>query len=189
MADEIPHTNLAKLDVLISRLLTDEHSGNLRTIDLIHNKIHEGEIYAFGHYDAAVANNATLDILFKTGASLASHIIGTITCSGDAEIRIFETPTTSADGTVVNPKNKNRYVAEAITFSVFHTPTVSVEGTELINQFLAGGSGGLKIGAASEQRDEWVFKEGINYLIRVKNVSGQASKINIVGSVYEHAHD
>lgn len=179
------NTNLGKLDILISRLLTDEKSGNLRIIDLIHEKIHKGEVYVFGHHDADVANNNTLDILFKTGASLAAHIIGIITSSGDAEIHIFEAPTTSADGTTVNPKNKNRYIVEANTFSVFHTPAVSVEGTELINQFIAGGSGGLKIGATSEQRDEWIFKNGVNYLIRIKNVSGQTAKINIVGSVYE----
>ena len=188
MADEIPHTNLAKLDVLISRLLADELSGNLRTIDLMHEKIHKGEVYIFNHYDTSVANSANLDILFKTGASASSHIMGKITSTGDAEIRIYEAPTIGADGTVVNPRNKNRYFGETETFSVFHTPTVTPLGTELINDFLAGGSGGLKIGSSTEGRDEWVFKNNVNYLLRVTNVSGQAAKISFIGSVYEVAN-
>ena len=185
MAENSENTNLGKLDILISRLLADELSGNLRTIDLMHEKIHKGEIYIFNHYDTSVANTANLDILFKTGATLSSHIMGKITSTGDAEIRIYEAPTIGADGTVVNPRNKNRYVTEANTFSVFHTPTVTPLGTELVNDFLAGGSGGLKIGSSTEGRDEWVFKEGVNYLLRVTNVSGQAAKISFIGSVYE----
>jgi hypothetical protein len=185
MADETPNTNLAKLDVLISRLLADENSGNLRTISTVHEKIHKGEIYVFGHYDTSVANNGNLDILFKTGASLRSDIIVNIASTGDAEVRIYEAPTTSGDGTPLTPRNKNRYTTDTVTFSVFHTPTVDVVGTELINQFVAGGSGGIKIGASTEERDEWVFKHGVNYLLRATNISGLSAKINVVASVYE----
>lgn len=189
MATNPENTNLGKLDILISRLLADEQSGNLRTIDLIHEKIHRGQVYVFSYHDDAVANGNSLDILFRVGPSLSSHAIATVTSTGDAEIYLYESPTTSADGTVVNVKNKNRYSSDTKSFSVFHTPTVDTVGTELINPFIAGGSGGLKIGASSEQRDEWVLKNGLDYLIRITNVSGQAAKINIVSSLYEVSMD
>lgn len=179
------NTNLGKLDVLISRLLADTYSGNLRIINTIHEKIHQGQITVYGHYDTNVANTNSMEVLFKANASLSAHSIINVNTDGDAEVQIFETPTISADGTPLTPRNKNRYASDTVGYTVFHTPTTSVDGTELINQFVAGGSGGIKVGAATEERDEWVFKEGLNYLIRVTNVSGVPAKINLVSSTYE----
>lgn len=178
------NTNLGKLDILISRLLTDIASGNLRTISTIHEKIHKGEVHIFSHIEESVANNSSLDIFLKSGAAYA-HSIFNGNATGDSIIEIFEDSVISNDGTVIPIKNKNRNISETNIFTAFEGPTISDDGTSLIPVFLSGGSGGIRVGASSEERDEFVLKLNTNYIIRITNKSGVPATLSITGSIYE----
>lgn len=156
-------------------LLTDEITGALSTIDVVHHEIHEGE-YFFTEYSASVNNAASLQIRILTGAN-GLHFESDIGVSGQSQLYFYEAPTIS-DGTVLTVYNRKRTDTTHTTpFQAWHTPTVGGVGTTPLipGRLIPGGTNpGTRIGGTSGQRKEWILKPNTEYLVRITNTSGSA---------------
>ena len=187
MAFEFPeHSSIGKLERLLAKFTKDEISSSINVIDVLHAKIHNGQVFAFSHLFVSVANNANADILIITG-NKDVHATMKISGGGNSHAYLYEGTTVSASGSVLDINNKNRHHAQVEEFRAFHTPTGVTVGDQLSVEFFPGGTGGggLKVGSTSEERDEWEFSPNTYYLIRVANKSGGAVDISISGTVYE----
>lgn len=174
--------NTADVNVT-NRLLT---SG----LDSVHANVHAGMFYFGGHYNNAVAAGANLDILIVTGANYELHFVPVVVSGGDAEFRLYEGVTVSANGTAIPPYNAKRSSSNTTDSNHYHTPTVTAVGTQLIpTNFIPGGSGvfgsGGSGGGPVRSGTEIDLKVSTNYLLRVTNISGGAQPVEIGYGYYE----
>lgn len=156
--------------------------------DIIHERIHNGEMFSASRYVASVSDDASLDLLFQCSDDWSSHIVYVVRAGGDAEVLLYEGPTFSNAGTEVDAINRRRVNPIASVHTVTHSPTVSDTGLLLEQQFVPGGSGGFfsfTPGSEGSLFKEFVFAPGEDYLLRVFNRSGSATPINAQLDWYE----
>lgn len=168
--------------------LFDVSGEHLVTIDSVHNHIHAGDAYSVSHAFLAVANTASVELLFRVNSVKDAHLVAEVESEGKAEFVLLEAPTTTDDGTPITPRNKFRAAAsdpDQSDMSVFHAPTVTVEGIQLQTELILGGTGPQSIGAAGGRRAEWVLATNTDYVFRVTNNSGLAKDITIHLEWYE----
>jgi len=171
-------------------LVTDDVTGTLATIDLVHHEVHEGETFQSSYKspdDGAIADNASLDMLLVTGASKYAHLTFSIAAGGDCEVLFYESTVTSNDGTALAENNMKRYSTETATVVATYTPTVSNVGTLLHNSLQPGGRGPQSPGGTSRAETEWILKTSTKYLIRATNRAGSAQPMSIVAQWYEES--
>lgn len=168
---------------------TDEITGALVTIPVVHHEVHEGETFTSSYKSAdgaPVADNGTVDLLLQTGAKYA-HLVFGVACGGDLEIALYEGTTVSNLGTPLAENNMKRYSAKTATVAVTHSPTVTLVGTLLLNRFVPGGTGPQAVGSTSRENTEWVLKASTIYLIRGINRAGNAQPMSTVAQWYEES--
>ena len=160
--------------------------------DSAHHEIHEGVSFSAHIQVPATNNNASYDVLIKVGTG-AIHVIPSISTSLGASWGLYETPTTTADGTATTVNNRRRssqgVVGFVSTSTVFANPTVTATGTQLDGEFLGSGGAGAKTGGQSRGMEEWVLKPATNYLIRVTNLSGSNGMVGTVHLHWYQDHD
>ena len=166
--------------------LLDSDRESLCTVDKVHKEVHEGEHFTATYLSAAVANNASLDIHIVTGAAKVPHTIIEVDVDGKSHLFLYETITTSGNGTGVTPYNNNRNSALTATTAVYHTPTVTGTGTLIKNILIPGGTKQAVVGSSGSTRTEWILKASTKYLLRVTNKSGSAIDISAALKFYEH---
>ena len=149
-----------------------------------HAEIHKGYMYAASLLGEGVANDGALDMLIVTGANDA-HIALAVAGGGDFYLSIFEGTTTSNDGAAVTAYNKARGVSTATTATVTSGPTITDSGTRIEYRYFPGGTGGNSAGAPGATRQEWIFKTGTKYMVRLLNKSGQAKTCNTYAEWYD----
>ena len=156
-------------------LPVDTYSGAVKTIDYEHSRIHYGEGFLVNGKHT-VANGATSYFLLKNPAANYPHlrVIGLTTTAGPMDIYLFESPTTSADGSTVSRINYNRNSATVPSLEVFSGPTVSVDGTQLEYLLVTGTKHDAGSGMDGAQT-EFILKASTNYLIKVTNNSGTSA--------------
>lgn len=169
---------------------TSKRRLDVHSLDQVHSKIHEGVYYMGGHYNSAVAAAANLDVLIITGANYELNFVPNIVVGGDAEFRLYEGTTVSANGTSLTMFNSKRSSSNTTESSHYHTPTVTGVGTQLgPTHFIPGGSGPFGVGGSGggPVRDgtEIDLKVSTNYLLRVTNITGGAIPVNIEYGYYE----
>lgn len=163
----------------------DRVTNALISIDTVHARVHEGVLYVANRYSASLADDASITLLLRPNGAYV-HLRAVGVCGGDAELFLSEGPTVSGNGTEVSTFNKNRVSANVATMEVFHTPTLSADGTELLTQLLAGGSGiFLSPGAQSGFEQEWVLDPDTDYVVRLTNVSGSNQPAELQLDFYE----
>ena len=168
--------------------------GNFADVDLAdnavvtisgpHHKVHQGRFFNLSKIFAAVANNASADVLMKTGAT-APHMVFDVTAGGNAYIYLYEGTTVSADGTTLAVTNHSRASTRVADLTGFHTPTVSATGTQLDELFIPAGSGPKAGGGGVSFADEYILAVSTNYLIRITNKSGGAADFGVHVEFYE----
>lgn len=150
----------------------DDQDGALYSIDSIHAKVHEEDLYDAGHKFIDVSSSGgTAEILLKNPAGNEAHIRNAsfLPDTAPGEVEIYEGTTVSADGTSVDEVSRNRENPGGNDLSIFRGPTITSDGTQL-KPF--GIVGGRKIGALGEDRgEEWALDADTNYLIRYTNLS------------------
>lgn len=149
------------------------------TIDAEHRLVHEGLMFSLNDVTTGVANNSSLDVLFRVAESSFPHIrvLKWIAEDADASGFVYEAPTTSDDGTqLTNIVNRNRNSSETANSTLFVGPTVSDVGIELAHFYFPdqGGLFGQTGVFGDDPGEEWVFKPNTNYLFRLTNQSGSA---------------
>jgi hypothetical protein len=145
------------------------------TVDINHFFTHAGA--TFSNSDTATVVQATFkDFLIITPAVSESHLITfhMTSTQANAEVVIYEAPTTTANGTALTLFNKNRKSSKVAETLLYKDPTVTVgsEGTQLAHDLIVGGkqSGGNDF---SETGEEYVLAPSTKYLIRFNNNSNQ----------------
>ena len=137
-------------------------------IDAAHHHLHEGETHQYTYAPAALANGNNLDHRFVvptlTATTRTPHLVIELDSTGESWLYLYETPTTSANGTLQTVYNKNRNSATTPGSTVYLTPTVTAVGT-LISAWIVGS--GEKSGGSTRESIEWDLKSNTTYLIRV----------------------
>lgn len=156
------------------------------TVDIVHQRVHEGRYFSGGYYNAAVADTNTIQLLVQTTAEV-THAVFNATSSGDAYIQLFEGATVSAAGTAVTMSNHNRQSTKVFGGTVTHTPTVTGTGTQVNGTSLM--PGGTKSAGSGGEFDgfgaEFVLAASTIYLFRVTNVAGGNAKMDVALKCYQ----
>jgi len=170
-------------------LPVDRESNVLVMVDIVHWRIHRGEMFTASYITpnaAPIADDATVAMLLETD-STTPHLIFDVEGGGDFEAQFYEGTTTSNDGTTVTPYNMNRNSSTVQTLVTTHTPTVTDNGTQLFTHFYPGGSGGHAIGGGGFTLREWILKASTKYLILLTNRAGTAQPMGVSVQWYEVA--
>ena len=137
-------------------------------IDAAHHHLHEGETHQYTYAPAALANGNNLDHRFVvptlTATTRTPHIVIELDSTGESWVYLYETPTTSANGTLQTVVNKNRNSATTPGSTVYLTPTVTAVGT-FLSAWIVGS--GKQSGGSTRESIEWDLKSNTTYLIRV----------------------
>ena len=159
-----------------------------RTITLLHQKVHEGDLYNVSDFQT-ILNAGTLDYFIQTGATVFPHIGFAFESGGDLEIHIYEDTTVTAPGTALSVWNIKRSSTNVAASLFYHTPTVNVLGTDIFSNWIiagekqktfGGGDGSLARGAP-----EWNFNSNTGYLIRMINQASVDIVITFNATFYE----
>jgi hypothetical protein len=171
-------------DELLDNYAEVDIGNHLLTIDSLHNRIHSGAFFSSGASNAALGNNADLDVLIQTPATGTIHLRGLGEIGGDGQFYLFEDTTFSAAGTALGASNHNRLSSNVTTVTLTHTPTITGDGTQLASGVILGGTGGMASGG-SVTPQEWLLAQSTNYLVRLTNVSGQAQVAQLTIDFYD----
>lgn len=183
-----------------SRLVTLTHKNNagdqviagadapVITVDVNHQRNHDGRAffaYKLAPDSAPLAALASIDIVMASPSGVYPHLTVDGLCLGDAELYIYEGPTTTG-GTAFTPINRNRNyaVSNPSQVAMVINPTVNSVGTEIDAQIIPGGAG-KKSGGGTAASLEYVLKPLTNYLFRLTNVNGVAHAAYLTLEWYE----
>ena len=79
------------------------------TIDLAHQKGHEGKNYTVNYLEKAVVNNGYIRLRFVTPSNVAAHIIFELASEGKAYFKTYSGTTYTADGTLPDGVNLTQF--------------------------------------------------------------------------------
>jgi hypothetical protein len=167
-------------------LLTDDITGALVQIGVVHHEVHEGDTFIVSLASTAIANNANIAILLRTGNSRYGHLSWYVSAGGDAEFEFIESPTVTNAGTAMTEFNAKRYSTGTAQITAFHTPTVA-GGTIIIDAIIGGGTGGTSAGGVLRSGAEIILSTNTDYLLRLTNIAGNAQPAGLVIEWYEES--
>ena len=160
-----PNTSADGLRVFIGP--TDPISDVPVTILYEHHQLHEGEAHQYTYAPAALSSGSSVDLRFVVGDLTATtrtpHAVIEVDCTVETWFYLYETPTTSANGTQQTVYNRNRNSSTTPASTVWLAPTVTSPGTLLT----AGIIGSGRNGSSSRESVEWDLKTSTTYLYRV----------------------
>ena len=151
-------------------------------IDSPHQRIHDGVFFSGGFMDAALANGASLEAIFRVVDGAHARIV--ISLGGDGTFEGFENTVVSDPGTPVSVLNRNRFSPNVATNLLFQGPTITNDGDSLAAEFIFGGSGGQATGGTATFFLEWILAPG-DHLMRLTNDSGQVRRAQMNLDWYE----
>lgn len=160
--------------------------GYVIQIPIEHHKIHEGDHYVTVDYDNDVDIAGPKYWHIKAPASGYIHLAWRLKSSFNGTVEFFESPTTSADGTALTPRNSDRNSSATATLQAFYDPTVSVAGTRL-DVDVIGSDGVNPVGADGgdlHRESEWILKQNTSYLFKF-TASTDNARVTIHLSHYE----
>ena len=170
-------------------LLTDEITGALASIPVVHHEVHEGETFRAWYispHGSLVADNGFVDLVLTAG-SRYPHVVFALGFGGDCEFNVYRDPDFDLDGTVQTPHNLKDYSTEAATMAARWNPTINSVGTEICGEFLGGGTGGNSTGGAFRRNTEDILRLNTSYLIRITNRAGNAQQFSLDAQWYEES--
>lgn len=161
-------------------------SNCMPVLDIDHYFTHAGASFQNSDTDT-VASESFKDFLMITPAEEVHLINFHFTSSlANAEIVLYEEPTTSNNGDILTLFNKKRASAKTADTLLYEDPTVDVVGTQIEHDLIVGGkqSGGSSF---SETGEEWVLKVSTKYLVRYNNKANQGDLMDWKIGVLEPA--
>jgi len=166
---------------------TVTESGYLAVTSDVTDLAESGKVYRWSNYFAAVPITTTniRYIHFKPVGGNLHGSMSVIAYGDKIKIELFITPTTSADGTLIDTYNVNQLVGDADADEyvlIYHTPTVTDDGTKYGPDTIVFSSGGnpaaTKIaGSVSESIDTIIDPTKV-YLWKITNI-GSTSPTDI----------
>jgi hypothetical protein len=164
-------------------------SDPLPTIDINHLRLHEGRAYYVyhTHKDAGrLAVGSSINIAIAFPAGVYAHSVLDYQCGGEAEIYVYESPTTSG-GTAMTIHRRNRALATTSVGAAVLNPTVTSVGTEFYSELITSAEGqGNRSGAGGKGFSfEFVFNPLTTYLFRLTNVNSSSQMAEMRIDWYE----
>lgn len=146
----------------------------LTTMNFIEDIAHRGYLFrSFYNYED-LANNTSIDVLFRTDANPVQLFIY-LNATGEVDLDLYSGPTTSADGDAISKYNVNQDSATTSPVEIYSEPTVTDEGTQIDKSVSFGGTGNpqaTRVGAVISPTIGWILEPNTDYLIRMTNRSG-----------------
>ena len=149
-------------------------------IEIDHYFTHAGTTFTCSEA-TLVASETTKYYLIKAPSCGNSHMIHYefISTQSNADIILYESPTTTDDGSQLSMYNRNRASVKTAHTEVWEDPTIdgAQYGTHLDHDLITGGkqSGG---GVFTEGGQEWILKQSLHYLIAYTNNANQEDKVS-----------
>jgi hypothetical protein len=147
---------------------TDPISDTPVIMDAPHHHLHEGEMHQYTYGPIAQANGTNVDFRFVvpvlTATTRTPHLALELDSTGEEWLLLYESPTTSANGTQQTVVNKNRNSTITPGSTVWLAPTVTAVGT-LLSAWIVGS--GEKSGSSGRESIEWALKSNTTYLVRI----------------------
>ncbi len=150
----------------------DPVNNALTVTDPVHMNTHKGRTYEVQLNGIQVASFASIAMLVRVDPGYSLHCREGHQSGGVSIAGLYEQPTVTAPGTPLNVINRNRRAfAPAARALVYGAPTTTADGTILAfgPSFLTGGTAIGTLSGESEGFNEWVLREGFDYMIRVIN--------------------
>lgn len=169
---------------------TDEITGALAVIDIVHHEAHEGELFSAGYmspHAVPVADDGNIDVVITTGVRYC-HAIAQGSFGGDFEGYLYEEADITG-GVAIPVRNHKRVGGIATTVTAVHSPVVNDVGTLLESAFVPGGSRNFDPGSTSGQRSEWILRPNTIYLYRLTNRAGSAQQGSLGIIWYEETNN
>lgn len=166
--------------------IAEPYFNTIKTMDIVHYQTHSGKLYSAGYFNETVVDDGTLELLFQTGSN-PIHFTAHADVGGNSTAILYENCTFSNAGTSLTASNHRRSSTNTTTVTITHTPSITLNGTQINSTlFIPGGSGGKAIGASSEGfESEMILKPNTNYLLSIKNISGQTHPMAAHVTYYE----
>lgn len=163
----------------------DRLTEALNIIEWEHHMVHKGQAYTASIYSSQVANNGYLDVRI-TGVKKDCHVKVSYTSEGKAFFKTYSGTTYSNDGTTVTPFNRCLCSTNVAKTLIRKAPTVNVLGTLRLEEFVgSGGAAVARAGGTGGGQLETIINPGYDLLLRLQNVSGNASDLQITLNFYE----
>jgi hypothetical protein len=150
--------------------------SELVVIDSTHQRIHRGEFFSGGAFDAALGNGANLDLLIQTGA-IAPHMQIAGQVGQTMLAQLYEDTTFSVAGTAAGFINRNRVSTKTSGVTLTTGPTITDLGTPLFTGFAPGGVGNRPEGGGLSTFAEYLLKPNSVYLARLANTVVAAANL------------
>lgn len=164
--------------------LLDGVSSAIKTIEIEHAEVHEGELYHFSGISAAIDPAASYALQFTTPASADIHLKAayfsvTGAQKSQAEVQLSEGATLTG-GTAGTAVNRNRQSTNVSTVTLKYGVTISNAGTILDNGSFGGTNGG-----EDGRNTEMVLAKSTTYCFKGTNRSSGAATISFYIEWYE----
>jgi len=163
----------------------DPTTHSLQFIDFAHCILHNGDHYYVKDW-VDLTNGQVLDFLFVTPDTTKwAHLLISFGFEAEANISVYESATTSNNGTPITVFNRNRNSANTNTSLVYSAPTVTGTGT-LIARYKAGSS--RSVGGDIRAEGELVMKQNTKYLVRITNDTVTNNWCGYLADWYEYVN-
>lgn len=173
-------------DKFESAMVGREDNYKFLGMDIIHQKVHEGQMLFASYVFAVVAAGATVYIRHKSGTTKYMHSVVSLKTVGQWDFTSYAGTTYTVDGTIIpilNRKSDATYTPETV---IRHTPTINVLGTPRLNyKFGTGTNPAQSNSGTSEDRIESLFAPNTDVLIGLKNESGANQYLTVIFDFYE----
>ena len=149
--------------------------------DFEHTLCHRGMTYLVSRRYSSVANGNAADMLFLTGASVATHVV-IVAVGSLAYIDFYDNPTFANTGTATGAVALNQQVGGTPAFQAWGGPTLIQPGAAMYNGLLP--TTGLRV-VGPERGECWTLAPGTYYYLAVTNQSGATAAFEIQCWLYE----
>ena len=165
----------------------DEITNSVPVISYPHHKVHDGDMYQTHTMNLALADDASLDIVFVV-REYEAHANFSAAIGGDAYAFLYENTAPVDYGTPLTIWCMNRVANKIATAGAYTAPTHSNIGAELNGSVIPGGSGHplAAAGGVARTNTEWILHPDRNYLARITNKSGGAVVASMMVQWYEN---
>lgn len=168
-------------------LTADRYGKDLIVQGPEHYMTHEGYHWLLNYYFSAVADSATVRLLFTTGSKYL-HAIFFASATAGILFSVYESTSFVYEaGNAISPVNRNRVTSKTVSLTnACHTPSGSGNGTAIYPVFPVGSGGNANASAPASGRDlnEYLLKQNTKYLISCVSLAA-GNNINIGTDFYE----
>ena len=162
----------------------DNSTHSIQTIIYEHHEIHSGSYYRAG-FQKDIPNGGTSIFAITTPDTTKwLHFRPAVDVELEAQIMLYENPTSVTGGTSITPRNANRNSTNTSDAIVVTDPTVNTTDAIVLGNLVEGS--GKSSGGESSSQYEWVLKQNTTYVLMVINNATGNNQVNIRCQWYEH---